>query len=1212
MKRNTSRYKKMQKGGTKKPSANMAGYMTTDMAPGNYKNLTPEQGKEVNRATGVTFGKDFLNSGYFVTEEQWNAQNPTQNNVQAPKTIVDMTGGHIGGSRKVWYNQRPEWYEAKREPIEGQDYKVIPAKQWADYQNSEEYINYKTPKMQSGGNMNYMSTTPPIKSTSQQVMNYTVPTTNGAVREEQRSRLKQIYKIQTGVENADKGSGYYLYYKDPNSTAFNEKTDKEFTTREAYNNQVVPSQQYREYLSKTGGLNRPVKQIGGYYENNNPYFMQSPGQQPSPNMMSYSMMSPDEAVPSVRNQVMGLDLPAPVMNTTSAVNIPNELQSTTAPSVNQFNSSYNSYNSSPTNNNENDNFQYFNPYGGFDIPSAAYKLGEGIRTGNTFDTVASGLKLGTGLARNFAAGMGQANRREFIMNDFADKVRQSSRQATQYMQEGGMAQQQPSPEAVIQAYAELSQQDPQAIIQQLQQLSPEEQSQALQEMMMVLEQQQAAPEMQNGGYMMGNETSSKKKDLGGFRDEKEMQKAMTGEYAVETIDNKEAVAELEVDEYIKKPDGQVLKVEGETHEKGGVLLTEDQLPDGSKIISDYLKVGKEGAKKFNNEYSLGVRPTDTYAKVLDRFNKKIGLTKIIEEQEIITKELNKQAEKLLERPENSETLTLNINFKTKKFEELEEQKRPLKELQQRLFEEVFQPQEESKGEEISENMMQNGGLYNGDMIINLSTKYNLPKERVAELLNEFRNGGVKKYQDGTKYSVSKGQNEYSGIDRRRQSPNQTAYGTVESQLALQRLYNNFPDIINSDAGFKNYIEVDSSGNIKFKSNVPLNTQSALVNNVQRLTDERMRDSAQTILSNPDNFDPEAVKEAQRYYDYETFIPGAQEQFKDDKSRSIRDYDSKLGDFTSGRYALEMNLVTPEEKKLLNSSGIKTLKQLKDSPLKSKLSAETLERVGRVEKLVGDSNSDYGINEVVPEAVIPQREGAPMMAYQAYNGNNGSSENTNLRLLNLPDQSPLLPDSLQGALKVERRYDRVEAPLASADAQINEIRRQEQSAMQSINNLPDAQRASAVAQLQANTQASINGVMSQVQNQNLNNTFQANATNANIQAREEDARASDLLDYEKRILRGEAITNQDIKNYFKTSQKVNLNNYNTVNATNLVNSMYDNSKFDGNSIQQTNLDYAGNYSNAKPPTEQEILDLAKQIEKQRRIGVKGRKRFGGTK
>src|SRR5690606_27826216 len=102
------------------------------------------------------------------------------------------------------------------------------------------------------------------------------------------------------------------------------------------------------------------------------------------------------------------------------------------------------------------------------------------------------------------------------------------------------------------------------------------------------------------------------------------------------------------------------------------------------------------------------------------------------------------------------------------------------------------------------------------------------------------------------------------------------------------------------------------------------------------------------------------------------------------------------------------------------------------------------------------------------------------------------------LLLLPDQSPLLPGSLQPTLKATHRYDRVEAQRASPDAMIQEIRRQEQTAMQGIDSLPDAQRAAAIAQIQANTQNELNKVMTNVEGLNMNAKAQADQYNAQIQ------------------------------------------------------------------------------------------------------------------
>lgn len=1012
--------------------------------------------------------------------------------------------------------------------------------------------------------------------------------------------------------------------------------------------QVIPYSQWEAYQTSPTYLQYQNQetpklasmQIGGtYYDNNNPYFMQNPGDKrmqgmdgnitytPQPITLQPQQNLFDSGNYNQYSQNLQQQYPLPNTKTNGFVSNPNELsppQITTPNTYNvdtgsdyiqgdnngdgivddkdqfdKFGKPLNSQQSQNTNVTE--NFSYFNPYGGFSIPDAAYRLGQGIKTGNAFDIGVSGLKLATGLGRNLVSGMGTANRREYILQDFQQKARQASVPAEQafrnggYFQEGGQ-QMQPSPEEIVMAFAESTGQDPQAIMAELQQLPPEQQQQALAEMLAVLQQpqeqqtQEGQPMMQNGGRL-------KKKDEN---------KIATGEYVAETPEG-EKVAEIERDEYIKRPDGVVQKALGNTHEKGGTELTAEQLPDDSKIISDHLKIGKDTAKKFNEEYDLGVKSTSTYAEVVDKFNKKSGLDKLIKQQEDLAAKLQKQADKLLHNPNLEETIKMNIDFLTEEFQEIEQEKLPIIGERKLFFDEVFNLQEESKVGDNEEVVYQDGGFYNGDMIIGYSKKYNLPQEKVKELLNEFKNGGLKQYQKAGKVNVTNNSNTYSKNVRDKQKASDLAYGVVTPQEALQNLYNNFPLIIDSDAGFKKLITVDQKGNVKFKENIPLNKQSNEVQNIQRMIDENMQDSAQTIINNPDNFSPDAIAEAQRYLQDETFI--ADTSNETDQARAIRGYDAKLGNFTSGRYSMQMNLVTPEEKKMLQDNGILTVKQLKDSPLRAKLSAPSIKNLENIESLISDSAADYGIAEITPTAKPLQTKSVDK-TQQAFTGNN--EEINTYGLLNLPDQSPLLPDSLQGALKINRRYDRVEAPLASPDAQVTEIRRQEAATMESLNSLPDAQRAAAIAQVQANTQANINNVMSQVAGQNQASTFQANAANAQIQMREEDARATDLQNYENKILKADAITQQNLRNYYNTAQKVNLGNYNTVNSVNLVNSMYDNARYTPEGVAMTNLDYAPNYGGLITDRYQQLVDAEKR-KNQFKLDVKPKKkRFGGKK
>ena len=906
--------------------------------------------------------------------------------------------------------------------------------------------------------------------------------------------------------------------------------------------------------------------------------------------------------------------------------------------------------------------RFVNPYGGFDIPSAAVKLGQGLNSGNGFDIATGGLKLLTGIGRNIASGAGQENRREWVLNDYGNKVRQGSRPMAEYAQNGGyfqdggmqMGQQAPPQEQQdpTQMIAQALQQgaDPQEIVAQLINSGVTEQE-AVQMVQGIMKQMQGQQEQYQEQQAM---------QMGG-----QLKKKVIGEHEIENTEGKK-IAELEGGEQFKTPNGEIREVIGKPHSQGGVKLTEEQLPNGSEIISDHLKVGKSGAKKFNDDYDLGIKSTDTYATILDKFNKKSGIKKIVDEQEIAQKNIEKQVLKLQENPAAESTIKLNLQLFTDQFQELQDQKTPLEEARKVLFDEVFQPQEESKeqgehnyleaqkpipyladeeykngGEKNSlwKNIRENrgsgkaptkqmleqeakikkgqmGGSYNDGMIMEYSQKHNLHPDRVRELMQMHQNGGLQQYQNAG-FRVSNNTNVNSKNKRDKQSPNKEAYGITQSEQALQQLYNNFPDIINSDTAFKQFVDVGQDGKLKFKGGVPLNKQVAIVGNAQRMMNTRMSDSANTIINNPTQFSEDAVKEAERYAQDETFLANA-DTFTQDPTKSIRGYDSKLGDFTSGRYSMQMNLVTPEERKMLNDAGVTTMRQLKNSPLRQKLSADSLANVDKVDGLIGDTNADYGIAEITPEkkALETTPTNQPTAKTDGYTASGGNGK-TRYALANLPDQSPLMPDSLQGALKMNHRYDRVETPFVSPDAQITEIRRQEQSAMQGLQGLPDAQRASAIAQIQANSQNALNQAIAQSQGANQSAKFNTDVSNANTQRAEEDMRNNDLQNYENKILTADAKTQRDLRNYYNVNQKVNLTNFNAINGLNLVNDRFDNAQYDGQGMNMENLQKARNYDDFIANN----TDYNNYLENKKKIGVlnkankkieKGKARFGGKK
>lgn len=342
--------------------------------------------------------------------------------------------------------------------------------------------------------------------------------------------------------------------------------------------------------------------------------------------------------------------------------------------------------------------QTFNPYAGVDIPSAAAFLGQSIESGNTLMGVASGLKLGLGVTRNILGGMG----RERTVQDQRDFYRDRQKEKM----EG---------------------------------------------------QPRYSASQENGGYFeMGGIMPAPMQAAYQGREDKDgglsEEKVLTGEFMQGVSPNNEAVqpnSELEDGEHIYSQDGSSIKVEGKDHEQGG---EEMELQEGDRVISNNLKLKGEGAKRLKQDFDVKVKAKDTYASAVDKIYNSIGLSKIIKEEEEVLGKIKNIEEEV----KDETTRNLNSEFLYKKLKDIQSKKEELEPLRQQALETVFNLQEASKPkEEQTENeMFKDGGVKQ------LSERYNIPIERAQQLIEEFKNGGYKKYQDGGKFEFKSGDTSY--------------------------------------------------------------------------------------------------------------------------------------------------------------------------------------------------------------------------------------------------------------------------------------------------------------------------------------------------------------------------------------------------------------------------------------------------------------------
>ena len=744
--------------------------------------------------------------------------------------------------------------------------------------------------------------------------------------------------------------------------------------------------------------------------------------------------------------------------------------------------------------NANINATLFNPFGGVNTQTALFKLGQSLRsepsTANTVRGVSSGLKSLFSIGRTVAAGAGFANLNRQILADNAAQVRQGIVGNGQLVsaREGGLIQ-----------------------------------------------------FLRNGGSI---------DTISGLSEEK----ALTGAYMTGLPEKTDITpnAEIETKEYVKHPNGDVQKVVGKTHEKGGEKVN---LDEGTKIVSNHLEVGGDLAKELTKDYDIKIKAKDTYAKVIDKYQSKIGLTKLNDEQESLFKRLKKEQD-----TEDITTKNLNNQFLSEKINEIEKKKEPLLSLLSEFTEKVFIEQEESKPAEEQGELQQfnNGGLFSSKEFKSLLSKYNLSQDQAIGIINKFKKGGFKfntggTTEDNTEATAKLAANSFNTSDlspRQRQRlatfTNSRVSGNVNSE---EELLKRMEELVR-----QNPVVATEAFNIRFDENGKLEFdleeanirafQQGFTDNFNRLNE---------FVSNSEDFTDTDKQLISNSLNNEIFLQGDVD--------NARDFDGIFGNFTSSRPGAVFNIVTPEDLEKLNDEGITSYKQLLDpiGNIKKDLNLSPTS-IQALDKFKG-SDADFLLDEFdVTETPEPKAEETVTEEEITRQG---------LGLPLLPDQSVLPPDPLQPETKINRTFERLDPVRITNEENIKEINRQEQFVAEQLNQVPDSQRRAALANLTATSQDSINQSTTQVNIANAQNQQQTDQFNIGQSNLEENARASDTLNFEARALTGLAKTREDLANFFDFNRQTALGNFNTVNRLNLLNQLTENFNTDGTNIVTTN-------------------------------------------
>lgn len=606
------------------------------------------------------------------------------------------------------------------------------------------------------------------------------------------------------------------------------------------------------------------------------------------------------------------------------------------------------------------------------------------------------------------------------------------------------------------------------------------------------------------------------------------EKALTGEFITGLPDHAEekANAELEVNEYIKHPNDDVQQVVGKTHEKGGEKV---ELESGTIVISDNLKLGGEGAKQCNKQYDMKLKASDTYADAVAKFTAKIGLKKLNEEQEALFVRLKKEDD-----TQDETTSNLNKEFLSGRIKEIEDEKKALDIKRIEFVDYVFAKQQGAKGDTDEILKYENGGIIKDKRFIELRKKHNLSEEQAMEIYNTFVKGEVKKLQDGGNFSfASLNPNTQSIFNKQSANvDNPNAFGNIDVNKSVSTYERLFPELLN-----KHFIK---------------NEQGVYEPREGDDTIRKFQTDYNEFVADSSNYLIELGANQKEVNDYVNNI-----RFLSDNPNAVRGIDNKLGQFTTTRSGFKRDVVTQEQLQKLNKEGIYTGRQALRNKAKAikLLGQEGYDNV--VKGLDKHTSADFTIGQVQGAQVTPvaQPTSTEQTPITPLNIEQRNRSVTGLPFL--PDQSVTPPGGVQPHALINRFYQRLDPVEITNEENLKEIFRSQNFMANQLDQLPDSQRRAALANTLATTQENINRSTVQTNIANARNRQATEQFNIGQTNREEDARAGDLLNFERRQLTALAKTQADIDNYFDFNRRVRLGNFNTLSKINTLNNLYEN-------------------------------------------------------
>lgn len=660
---------------------------------------------------------------------------------------------------------------------------------------------------------------------------------------------------------------------------------------------------------------------------------------------------------------------------------------------------------------------------------------------------------------------------------------------------------------------------------------------------------------------------------------------LTGEYIYPLSKSMEDNANVEIEkgEYVIRPDVEApMEALGKKHSKGGTPVS---LPEDTHVVSDYRKITPEFVELLLNDYGIRSSVRDTYASVIDKYKKKIGLKELYEDQEKVYKRLKKNQD-----VKDDNTSELNKSILSKFVADNQEKIDALEPELRRFSEMVYEHQEASKRADRMNEFFKEGGRVDLKKLRKAAKAEGITEDRAKELI-------------------------YEAYEKRLRMPDggHTVITKEDEERGLNQA-NLFRDVFGRPLNFS-IVQVEGRGDILNPGTTDTEEQGLQHSNDPGFYGRARRSSIGNLLNvnrwarplyNNDDFNTlefqsgyndrlnqfwaianaggiQNAKDAMDFrHDYGFLGQQTSDYANPDTVFDSAAYDGKYGQWTATRAYGALDVVTPEQLSALNKAGISNYVDLfgENSGKAKEILGEDYSRFQRLQDSGLFNNMDFILAAHTPRpANLPPAEDIEVDDF-----------NPELEAPVIPgevpapatigrEQSPagesparrpvqnnygfgigygLMPEILRHVSSgiITEGLERHQAPhmepvTESAGQYINEMNRVMANQYQALQDVPDSQRAAIMANLQAIQGTNTARYINDVNYRNAERREAARRYNSEAYTTTDDKNIAERQRYEASTLRAMAIDEENRARYLDHLNQEAQQKFNTYTSLNTV-------------------------------------------------------------